>query len=409
MDKNRMLDGIKKAACRGNSLVMDAALKIMPETVPEIEEGIGSAKHIPNILRRLGITNAAVVTGPTVGRVIAPPILEGMERAGIRYTVYDQVEPNPSVETVENIRAMYKEKGCNGFLAIGGGSPMDAAKAAAAMLARPGVPLDKMAGLMRVHAKIAPIVAVPTTAGTGSEVTMGAVVSNHKDRHKYALMDPCITPKYAVLDPELTTGMPRSVTATTGMDALTHAVESYVTWAYNTKKTNRYAEQAVVKIFRYIERAYADGSDMEAREQMLLASTKAGLAFNRTGVGYIHAISHALSGLYNVAHGLANAVILPIVLEDYGEAVYPHLAHLAELTGVKITGSEEEKARAFIREIRDMNARMGIPEGFDFIKGEDHERIVSLALKEANWTYPVPVLYNEKRCGDVLERIVLRH
>ena len=308
------------------------------------------------------------------------------------------------MKTVEAIRAQYLENGCDGFLAIGGGSPMDAAKAAAARVAKPNTPIGKMAGLMKVMIKVAPIVAVPTTSGTGSEVTMGAVISDHDERHKYAIMDPNLVPKYAVLDPKLTVSMPKFVTATTGIDALTHAVESYVTWAYNNNASNRNAEEAVVKIFRNLKRAYEDGNDLEAREAMLIASYKAGLAFNHTGVGYVHAIAHAMGGIYNTAHGLANAVIMPIVLEDYGTAVHPQLAHI---TGVKTTGSDAEKANAFIAAIRQMNREMGLPTGFDFIEQKDFPQIIKWALAEGNGTYPVPVIYNEARMRHVLNRIVL--
>ena len=185
------------------------------------------------------------------------------------------------------------------------------------------------------------------------------------------------------------------------------AVESYVTWAYNNNASNRNAEEAVVKIFRNLKRAYEDGNDLEAREAMLIASYKAGLAFNHTGVGYVHAIAHAMGGIYNTAHGLANAVIMPIVLEDYGTAVHPQLAHLAEITGVKTTGSDAEKANAFIAAIRQMNREMGLPTGFDFIEQKDFPQIIKWALAEGNGTYPVPVIYNEARMRHVLNRIVL--
>ena len=260
---------------------------------------------------------------------------------------------------------------------------------------------------MKVLARVPPIVCVPTTAGTGSEATMGAVVSNHEEHHKYAIMDFSITPLYAVLDPELTVGMPPFVTATTGIDALTHAVESYVTWNYNTNESNRNSEEAVVKIFRYLERAYKDGNDMEAREQMLLASYQAGLAFNHTAVGYVHAIAHAIGGIYGTAHGLANSVILPIVLEDYGESVWPQLAHLAEITGIKDSGSDGEKARAFIGAIRAMNKRMGLPTGFDFLDEKDFDVIIDRAMAEAFVIYSVPVIYTRERCRHVLNRIKL--
>ena len=395
--------------CRANSKIMEQALPLTDAMFPgpKVVSGADSAKKIPEVLKELNVNKVMIVTGPTVGRTIVPPIAENLERHGIGYTIYDQVEANPSVKTVEAIRAQYLENGCDGFLAIGGGSPMDAAKAAAARVAKPNTPIGKMAGLMKVMIKVAPIVAVPTTSGTGSEVTMGAVISDHDERHKYAIMDPNLVPKYAVLDPKLTVSMLKFVTATTGIDALTHAVESYVTWAYNNNASNRNAEEAVVKIFRNLKRAYEDGNDLEAREAMLIASYKAGLAFNHTGVGYVHAIAHAMGGIYNTAHGLANAVIMPIVLEDYGTAVHPQLAHLAEITGVKTTGSDAEKANAFIAAIRQMNREMGLPTGFDFIEQKDFPQIIKWALAEGNETYPVPVIYNEARMRHVLNRIVL--
>ena len=204
----------------------------------------------------------------------------------------------------------------------------------------------------------------------------------------------------------MTRGLPPKITAATGMDALTHAVEAYVCWTYNTKESLKCAEEATVAIFKYLERAYRDGNDMEARTEMLVASFKAGFAFTRAGVGNVHAIAHTLGGLYNTPHGLANAVILPIVLEDYGEAVYPRLSRLAELTGVCPNGTQEEKAKAFIKEIRAMNERMEIPTGFDHIQEKDIPQMITWALKEANPFYPVPVVYDRARCEKVIRRII---
>ena len=359
--------------CRANSKIMEQALPLTDAMFPgpKVVSGADSAKKIPEVLKELNVNKVMIVTGPTVGRTIVPPIAENLERHGIGYTIYDQVEANPSVKTVEAIRAQYLENGCDGFLAIGGGSPMDAAKAAAARVAKPNTPIGKMAGLMKVMIKVAPIVAVPTTSGTGSEVTMGAVISDHDERHKYAIMDPNLVPKYAVLDPKLTVSMPKFVTATTGIDALTHAVESYVTWAYNNNASNRNAEEAGVKIFRNLKRAYEDGNDLEAREALLIDSYNAGLAFHHTGVGYVHAIAHSMGGIYNTAHGLANAVIMPIVLEDYGTAVHPQLAHLAEITGVKTTGSDAEKAMAVFAAMRQMIRVLLLQTGFDIIEHKD--------------------------------------
>lgn len=272
---------------RAHSRVMDIGTKIYPAMfpMPEIRKGCGSVQQLPEILRSYGVHSPMIVTGPTIGKTIVPPIVEMLADQGFACTVFDRTEANPSVTTVEKIRDLYRERGCDSFLAIGGGSPMDAAKIAAAAIAKPGQPIQKMAGMMRILAKVAPIICVPTTAGTGSEVTIGAVISDHDTHHKYAITDPCVTPKATILDPELTVSMPPFITETTGVDALTHAVESYVTCMYNTDKTNKWCEDAVVSIFRYLERAYNAPNDMEAREQMLYASCTAGLAFTRTGVG----------------------------------------------------------------------------------------------------------------------------
>ncbi|MCR5575742.1 MAG: iron-containing alcohol dehydrogenase [Oscillospiraceae bacterium] len=397
---------MKTAYYRGFQAVFNIGARLLYWRKPIPVSGPGSVKQIPELLGKEGVRKAMVVTGPTVGKRLAPKILEELDGAGVAYTLFAEVEANPSVNTVNRIQKLYLENACEGFIAIGGGSPMDAAKAAAARVVRPDKVVGQMAGLLKVGRKLPPFIAVPTTAGTGSETTIAAVITDSDTHHKYALMDLHLVPKYAVLDPEMTRGLPPKITATTGMDALTHAVEAYVCWTYNTRESIRLAEEAVCAIFRWLERAYRDGGDMEARTQMLIAAYKAGFAFTRAGVGNVHAIAHTLGGLYNTPHGLANAVILPIVLEDYGEAVHKKLAHLAELTGVKTDGGDAEKTGAFIGEIRAMNRRMDIPTGFDFIREADIPQMVKWALAEANPVYPVPVVYDERRCEKVIRRII---
>ena len=396
----------KTAYYRSFQAVFNVGARFLRWRRPIPVSGEGAVKKIPELLKQEGVGKVLVVTGPTVGKKLAPKILEELDQAGIRYVMFAEVEANPSVNTVERIRQLYLDEGCQGFIAIGGGSPMDAAKAAAARVVRPNTPVGKMAGLLKVGKKLPPYIAVPTTAGTGSETTIAAVITDSETHHKYALMDLHLVPKYAVLDPEMTRELPPKITAATGMDALTHAVEAYLCWTYNTKESIRLAEEAVCGIFQYLERAYRDGNDMQARTEMLIASYKAGFAFTRAGVGNVHAIAHTLGGLYNTAHGLANAVILPIVLEDYGAAVEGKLAHLAQITGLKTDGSEAEKAKAFIREIRAMNQRMQIPTGFDFIQEKDIPQMIAWALAEANPVYPVPVVYDEARCEHVIRRII---
>ena len=400
------MSGIQKAYYRSFQAVFNIGARALYWRRPIPVSGVGAIQKIPELLRKEKVRKVMVVTGPTVGKKLAPKILTELDKAGIAYTHYDQVEANPSVNTVDKIQKLYLESSCQGFIAIGGGSPMDAAKAAAARVVRPNTPVGKMAGLLKVGKKIPPYIAVPTTAGTGSETTIAAVITDSDTHHKYALMDLHLIPRYAVLDPEMTRELPPKITSTTGMDALTHAVEAYLCWTYNTRESIRLAEEAVCGIFRYLERAYNDGEDMEARTEMLIAAYKAGFAFTRAGVGNVHAIAHTLGGLYNTPHGLANAVILPIVLEDYGPGVEGKLAHLAEITGLMTAGTDAEKAAAFIREIRAMNRRMNIPTGFAFIQEKDIPQMIKWALAEANPVYPVPVVYDEQRCEKVIRRII---
>ena len=397
---------MKKVYYRAFQAIFNIGARCLRWRKPIPVSGVGSVRSIPVLLQKERVAKVMVVTGPTVGKKLAPKILEELDRAGLSYTMFAEVEANPSVNTVNRIQKRYLDEGCEGFIAVGGGSPMDAAKAAAARVVRPNTSLGQMAGLLKVGKKLPPFIAVPTTAGTGSETTIAAVITDSDTHHKYALMDLHLVPKYAILDPEMTRDLPPKITSTTGMDALTHAVEAYICWTYNTAESIRLAEEAVCGIFRYLERAYRDGSDMEARTEMLIAAYKAGFAFTRAGVGNVHAIAHTLGGLYNTPHGLANAVILPIVLEDYGKAVYQKLAHLAELTGISISGTDEEKAKAFVAEIRAMNRRMDIPTGFSFIKEEDIPQMIRWALAEANPVYPVPVIYDEKRYEKVIRRII---
>ncbi len=397
---------LKKAYYRTFQAVFNVGARCLPWRKPERAETPGCISEIPAFLYKAGAKKPCVVTDPGLVKAgIAPKITAILDSAKIPYGYFDSVAPNPTVDMVNTVKDVYAAEGCDSFIAIGGGSSMDTAKAAAAIIARPGKTVNQLGGLLRVHKKIPPFIAVPTTAGTGSETTIAALITDPETHHKYAIMDLCLIPAYAVLDAELTVGLPPHITSTTGMDALTHAVEAYLCWTYNTKESLRFAEEAVKLILDNLERAYNNGSDITARQNMMIASFKAGFAFTRAGVGNVHAIAHTLGGLYNTAHGLANAVILPVVLEDYGSAVYPKLACLAEITGIIKNGTEEQKAKAFIQEIYDMNRRMNIPDGFDFIKNKDIPKMTKWACAEANPIYPVPVLYNEERYARVINKI----
>lgn len=397
---------IPKAYYRTFQAVFNIGARCLPWRKPERAETPGCISEIPVFLNKSGAVKPMVVTDPNLAQLgIAKKITDILEEANIPYGYYDKTASNPTVDMVEAVREVYVKEGCDSFIAIGGGSAMDTAKAAAARIVRPRMSVNKLGGLLRVLKRIPTFIAVPTTAGTGSETTIAALITDPETHHKYAIMDLCLIPRYAILDADLTVGLPPHITATTGMDALTHAIEAYLCWTYNTKESLRFAEEATKLIFENLEKAYADGKDIEARQNMMIASFKAGFAFTRAGVGNVHAIAHTLGGLYNTAHGQANAVILPIVLEEYGEAAYPKLARLAEITGVKTEGSAEDKAKAFIAEIYAMNERMGIPRNFDCVKDEDIPQMTKWAYKEANPIYPVPVLFDEKKFAEVIQKI----
>ena len=390
-------------ACRVFQCCFGAGAHLLPWRTPEVYTGDGSLLRVADILRENGLRRPFVIASR---RQCADEhfrrLQEVLDMQDILLSIFSAVEPNPSVETVEKIAEQYRIDRCDCFLVIGGGSPMDAAKAAAALLVRPNRSLSSLAGLLKVRRRIPPFIAVPTTAGTGSETTIAAVITG-RDHRKYAISDLCLIPRYAILDPTLSAGLPPHITAETGMDALTHAVEAYLSRFYNTRKTRAQAERAVVTIFSHLERAYRDGASLPDRAAMLQASFDAGAAFTRASVGNVHAIAHTLGGLYGTAHGLANAVLLPIVLEDYGAAAYPRLARLAHLVGIQEV-DEKSSARAFIAEIRAMNARMGIPDHFDCIHSEDIPLMASWACREANPVYPVPVIYDQARFARVIER-----
>ena len=389
--------------CRAFQCCFAVGARLLPWRRPRVYAGPGSLLRAADILRENGLRRPFVVASR---RQCADEhfraLQEALDEQDILLSVFSSVEPNPSVETVEKIAAQYKFDRCDCFLVIGGGSPMDATKAAAARLARPERSLSRLAGLLKVRRRVPTLIAVPTTAGTGSETTIAAVITG-SDHHKYAVSDLCLIPRYAILDPTLSAGLPPHITAETGMDALTHAVEAYLSRFYNTGMTRALAESAVVTIFAHLERAYRDGASLEDRAAMLQASFDAGAAFTRASVGNVHAIAHTLGGLYGTPHGLANAVLLPLVLEDYGAAAYSRLARLAGLVGL-LGETKEARAKAFIAEIRAMNARMGIPDHFDTIREEDIPLMSKWASQEANPVYPVPVIYDEARFARVIER-----
>ncbi len=395
---------LKKIYCRTFQTVFKLAIPLLPYRDPKI---LNSIEELPNEFKKKHIATVMLVTDAQL-RTLTRPLEDLLPENGIKCIVYDKTRANPTVANVEEALQIYKENSCEGLIAFGGGSSMDCAKAVGARVACPNKPLSKMKGILKIGRKIPFLAAIPTTAGTGSEVTVTAVITDENTNYKYPMSDFPLIPKVAVLDPKVTFTLPKTLTASTGVDALTHAVEAYIGRS-TTIKTRYFSRTATKLIFENIEKAYKNGYDEDARRNMLMASHLAGGAFSRSYVGYVHAVAHSLGGAYNIPHGLANSVLLPIVLKRYGPKVYKKLKELAVAAGLAHEDeSAEFAAKSFISQIEQLNARLDIPTTLKGIKAEDIPELAKRADKEANPIYPVPVLWNaqelEQFYYDVMEQ-----
>ena len=380
----------KKLYCRTFQTGLKIALPFLPYRKPEV---IGSVKTIPDILKKRKCSHALIITDTGIRNLGLTKRLENvLTKDGIPFCIYDKTVANPTTANVAEALEMYLSNGCDAIIGFGGGSSMDCAKAVGARIAKPKQSLAKMKGILKIHKKLPLLIAIPTTAGTGSETTLAAVITDAETRHKYAINDFPLIPRYAVLDPKVPLSLPPFITATTGMDALTHAVEAYIgkSTTYGTRKD---ALLAVKLIFENIDKAYTNGSDIDARRNMLHASFYAGCAFTKSYVGYIHAVAHSLGGEYNVPHGLANAILLPFVLEAYGPCIHKKLHHLAVAAGISAKDTPYDAAAGeFIEAIKAMKKRFDIGDTVKEIQEADIPKLSHYADKEANPLYPVPVL-----------------
>ena len=385
---------LKSAFCRVFQTAFRIALPFLPYREPEI---IKSCSELEYVFRKERIKSPLIVTDSGITRnSLTKPLEDILKKCGIAYIIYDKTQPNPTVHNVEEALEIYLQNNCDSLIAIGGGSSMDCAKALGARLVYPKRSLGQLKGILRVMRTLPPLIAIPTTAGTGSEVTLAAIITDSEKQHKYALMSFPLIPRYAVLDAALTYSLPPHLTATTGIDALTHATEAYIGRS-TTKETRRLALEAAKLIFENIENAYNDGHNRIARENMLFAAYKAGIAFSKSYVGYIHAVAHSLGGTYGTPHGLANAVIIPYVLEAYGKSAYKKLHEIGIAVGVSDKNdSHEIGAKKFIKAVRDLNKRIGIPDKLTGIKKSDIPQMARNAEAEANPLYPVPKLMTRK-------------
>lgn len=383
-----------KIYCRIFQTAFRMALPVLPYREPEI---IRSCAEIGKVAKKEKISSVLIVTDKgIVNNGLVDPVVAALQVSGISYYIYADTQPNPTVQNVEDALQVYHVNHCDALIAVGGGSSMDCAKAVGARVAYPKRTVNQLGGKLKVWRKLPTLIAIPTTAGTGSETTLVAMITDSKTHHKYAIMSFPLIPKYAVLDASLTYSLPPHLTSTTGVDALTHAVEAYIGRS-TSKETRRLSLEATKLVFENVEEAYKDGNNHTARENMLHAAYKAGIAFSKSYVGYIHAVAHSLGGKYGTPHGLANAVVMPYVLESYGKSVYKKLHRLGIAAGV---ATEEDApmtgAIKFINAVKALNAGMNIPEKLPGIQKEDIPSLAKHAAKEANPLYPVPKLMTTK-------------
>jgi alcohol dehydrogenase class IV len=316
---------------------------------------------------------------------------------------YDGVEPNPTFAQVADGIAELRRHGSEAVLAVGGGSSIDAAKVIAAGGCSDEDPASWV-GLGKVKHDVMPIYVIPTTAGTGSEATMGAVISDSVTHEKGIISGAGLQPRAVAIDPALMLGMPPAITAATGMDALTHAIEAYISiWDRGSRKED--SRRAIRLIFDHLRRAYQDGTDREAREAMAMAAYYAGIAINQVNVGNVHAIAHQLGGKYGIPHGLANALVLPPVLDFCCREAQDELAELARLVGVAEAGQDTQaQARAFISAVRELRAAVGIGDTLDALQPADLDHLVELAVREASG-YFAPRLLDARSARAILEKL----
>ena len=384
------MNTLRKIYCRAFQKAFHIAIPFLPYKKPKIA---GSVKELPEIIMHHKCTHVLIITDGGIMKLgLIRRLEKALKEAGIPYTIYDKTVANPTTVNVREALELYHREGCDAIIGFGGGSSMDCAKAVGACSVKPNQSLAQMKGILKVHKKLPLLMAVPTTAGTGSETTLAAVITDADTRYKYAINDFPLIPRYAVLDPKVTLSLPPFITATTGMDALTHAVEAYIGNS-TTIDTRRDALKAVKLIFENIDIAYEHGDNIQARRNMLHASFYAGCAFTKSYVGYVHAVAHSLGGQYNVPHGLANAILLPLVLREYGSCIDKKLHKLAIAAGLADKNTpNHEAAELFIRAIEEMKERFGIVNIVKEIQETDIPKLAHYADKEANPLYPVPKL-----------------
>jgi len=399
----------ESARTAGLGALMKGAGKLtrfIPIPQPTLLVGPGSSARLGQAIAGFGHTKILIVTDAVIAKLgLLKPLTDALTAGGAQYAVFDEITPDAPIPLIERGVAFCQAHDCDAIVAFGGGSAMDASKAIAAAIAT-DKPLRDLAGYLKSGLRNPMrIYAVPTTAGTGSEVTVAAVIADPERQAKLVIIDPRLVPKMAALDPALMTGLPPHITAATGIDALTHAIESFV-GRWTTAYSDGMALSAVGLIFDNLRTAYRDGQNLEAREKMSLASTYAGFAFTRANVGYVHAIAHQFGGRYHTPHGLANAILLPHVLKFSLPAISERLALLALRAKVGDEGEDSEVlAQKFVAAVERLNADLGIPTVLDALQEADIPALAKAACDEANG-YPVPRYMTQEECEALIRRVL---
>ena len=404
MEQDLISDRARALGLRTLKRAAGAVTRLVPIAPPVLLVGPGSALRLGQALAGFGHRRVLLVTDAVITQLgLAAPLADALAAAGVQVVVFDAVTPDAPIPVVEQGLALYTSERCEAIVAFGGGSVMDVAKVIGLAAANGKHPRE-LVGYFKGRHGPAPIYAVPTTAGTGSEVTVAAIISDPDAGRKMMVADSRLVPDMAALDPTLMTGLPPAITAATGMDALTHAVEAYISlWA--TPYTDRMALAATAMIWQQLPRAWNDGSDLAAREQMALASTYAGLAFTRANVGNVHAIAHQLGGRYHTPHGLANAILLPPVLRFSLPDAAPRLARLARQVGLEAK-TELALAKKFVDAVQALNDALQIPRTLAALREEDVEGLATAACHEADFNYPVPRRMTLADCSALLRQVL---
>ncbi len=380
--------------------------KVLPIPKPTLFTGPGSSLELCVSMAHMDTKKVLIVTDKVLLEIgLLKPLLEKLDSLSIAYVIYDGILPDPTNEQVNTGLSILKSHRCDAVLAFGGGSSMDAAKLISAR-ATNNKTVEQLQGVLKIRKACLPLYVIPTTAGTGSEVSIAAVVSDPETHKKSLVIDPKLVPKMAALDGALMTGLPPMITAATGMDALTHAIESYVS-VIASEETDECALAATRLIMENLPKAVAQGDDVDVRQAMAMGSFYAGLSMTKASLGYVHAISHSFGAKYRTPHGVGNALVLPHVLDYSKPAVAERLATLARVSGLDVANkSDSDAAQLFIDRIREMLESFGLSTTLDLLKREDIPALAKAALKEAHYNYPVPIYMDQRTCEGVIGKML---